>query len=78
MASIQKEHYFYEGKKSKKSGAGPGILVVEGKYRFRLNKVDCRMWKQQFVWMLKYNTHWIPVVWGWLPDKSEVSYKVGY
>ena len=41
-------------------------------------KSCCRMWKQQFVWMLKYNTHWIPVVWGWLPDKTEVSYKVGY
>ena len=24
----------------------------------------------------KHNQHWIPVVWNWLPDKSEVSYKV--
>ena len=41
-------------------------------------KSCCKMWKQQFVWMLKLNSHWIPVVWGWLPDKSEVSYKVGF
>ena len=39
-------------------------------------KSCCKMWKQQFVWMLKYNHHWIPVVFGWLPDKSEISYKV--
>ena len=39
-------------------------------------KSCCKLWKQQFVYMLKYNKHWIPVVWGWLPDKCEVSYKV--
>ena len=39
-------------------------------------KSCCKMWSQQFVWMLKYNHHWIPVVWGWLPDKTETSYKV--
>ena len=26
--------------------------------------------------MLKYRGHWIPCVWGWLPDKTETSYKV--
>ena len=39
-------------------------------------KSCCKMWTQQFVFMLKYNQHWIPVIWGWLPDKSEVFYKV--
>ena len=39
MATCQKSHYFYEGRKSKNNG-NPGILVVEGKYRFRLNKVN--------------------------------------
>ena len=39
-------------------------------------KSCCKLWGQQFVWMLKYNGHWIPVIWGWLPDKSEISYKV--
>ena len=39
-------------------------------------KSSCKMWKQQFIFMLKHNSHWIPVVWGWLPDKTETSYKV--
>ena len=39
-------------------------------------KSCCKLWGQKFVWMLKYNGHWIPVIWGWLPDKSEISYKV--
>ena len=39
-------------------------------------KSICKLWKQQFIWMLKIKGHWIPVVWGWLPDKTEVSYKV--
>ena len=39
-------------------------------------KSSCKLWKQQFIFMLKYKEHWIPVVWGWLPDKSEESYKV--
>ena len=39
-------------------------------------KSICKMWGQLFVWMLKRNSHWIPVVWGWLPDKSLISYKV--
>ena len=39
-------------------------------------KSCCKLWKQQFVFMLKHNGHWIPAVWGWLPDKTEISYKV--
>ena len=39
-------------------------------------KSSCKIWKQQFIFMLKYKGHWIPCVWGWLPDKSETSYKV--
>ena len=34
------------------------------------------LWKQLFIWMVKYSGFWIPVCWAWLPDKSEVSYKV--
>ena len=34
------------------------------------------LWKQLFIWMIKYNGFWIPVVWSWLPDKSAESYKV--
>ena len=34
------------------------------------------LWKQLFIWMIKYEGFWIPVVWSWLPDKSEESYKV--
>ena len=39
MAASQKEYYFYEGRKSKNNG-NPGILVAEGKYRFRVNKAN--------------------------------------
>ena len=39
-------------------------------------KSACTHWKQNFTWMLKISGHWIPVVHGWLPDKSEASYKV--
>ena len=39
-------------------------------------KSCCKLWTQQFVFMLKYEKHWIPVVWSWLPDKTEESYKV--
>ena len=39
-------------------------------------KSCCKMWTQQFVFMLKFNKRWIPAVWGWLPDKTEISYKV--
>ena len=37
MASIEGEHYFYEGRKGK-CETGPGILVVDGKFKFRLNQ----------------------------------------
>ena len=39
MAMIKKDHYFYEGRKGNNND-GPGILVVEGKYKFRLNKAN--------------------------------------
>lgn len=39
-------------------------------------KSSCSLWGQQFIWMIKSKGHWIPVVWSWLPDKTEVSYKV--
>jgi len=40
MATTQKEHYFYPGKKGKTGRSGPGILVVEGKFKFRVNQVN--------------------------------------
>ena len=39
-------------------------------------KSSCSLWTQQFIWMVKLKGYWIPAVWGWLPDKTEVSYKV--
>ena len=36
MASSSTPHYFLPGRKSKNEG--PGILVVHGMYKFRLNK----------------------------------------
>ena len=39
-------------------------------------KSSCRLWRQQYIFMLKYRGHWIPCVWGWLPDKTDVSYKI--
>ena len=39
-------------------------------------KSCAKLWKQQCVFMLKSKKHWIPVVFGWLPDKTEESYKV--
>ena len=39
-------------------------------------KSICKLWGQMFVWCVKRNGHWIPVVWAWLPDKSLESYKV--
>ena len=38
MALIQKEHYFIEGRRGKYGRRGPGILVEEGRYKFRLNQ----------------------------------------
>lgn len=34
------------------------------------------LWKQMFVWMTRFGGFWLPVCWGWLPDKSLQSYKV--
>ena len=39
-------------------------------------KSSCFLWGQSFVWMVKFNGYWIPVVHAWLPDKKEESYKV--
>ena len=39
-------------------------------------KSSCSLWTQQFIWMIKSKGYWVPVVWGWLPDKKETSYKV--
>ena len=39
-------------------------------------KTSSKLWRQQFIFMVKYQGHWIPVIWGWLPDKSVASYKV--
>ena len=41
-------------------------------------KSACTHYKQNFTWMLKMNGYWIPVVHGWLPDKTQTSYKVNY
>ena len=38
-------------------------------------KSSCSLWRQMFVWMVKDRGYWIPVVFAWLPDKSETSYK---
>jgi hypothetical protein len=38
MSSTKREHYFLPGRKSK--NGGPGILVVEGQYKFRKNKAN--------------------------------------
>ena len=38
MASSSTPHYFLPGRKSKNEG--PGILVVHGMYKFRLNNLD--------------------------------------
>ena len=39
-------------------------------------KSCCKLWGQSFIWMVKQRGYWVPVVWGWLPDKSEIYYKV--
>ena len=39
-------------------------------------KSSCKLWKQNFILMVKYCGIWIPVCWGWLPDKKEKSYKM--
>ena len=39
-------------------------------------KSSCSLWGQQFIWMVKRKGYWTPVVWGWLPDKTDISYRV--
>ena len=39
-------------------------------------KSSCRQWKQQFIFMLKVCKHWIPILWGWLRDKTDAFYGV--
>ena len=39
-------------------------------------KSNCFLWAQQFRWSAKISGYWIPIIWGWLPDKSLTSYKV--
>ena len=33
-------------------------------------KSSCKLFKQNFVWMVKIYGHWIPIIHGWLPDKK--------
>ena len=40
MASSQIEHYFHEGRKGKSGRNGPGILIIEGKYKYCVNQVN--------------------------------------
>ena len=39
-------------------------------------KSSCKIWGQSFIWMVKQRSYWVPVCWGWLPDKTSISYKV--
>ena len=34
------------------------------------------LWKQLFIWMIKFEGFWIPVAWAWLPDKTLQSYNL--
>ena len=40
MAATKTEYYFYPGRNGKTGNSGPGILVVDGKYKFRVNQVN--------------------------------------
>ena len=40
MSFSKVEHYFYPGRKGKTGRVGPGILVVEGRFKFRVNQVN--------------------------------------
>ena len=52
MSSAKIEHYFHDGKNSCKNGkTGPGILVVEGKYKLRMNKCN----KEPFIDTIVYS-----------------------
>ena len=39
-------------------------------------KSSPKLWTQQFIWMTKSKGYWTPCAFGWLPDKTEMSYKV--
>ena len=39
-------------------------------------KSCCSLWKQQFILMIKDRGVWLPIAFGWLPDKSETSYRI--
>ena len=40
MASSHQEYCFHEGRKQKSDRKGPGILIVEEKYKFCINQVN--------------------------------------
>ena len=40
MAATKTEYYFYPGRNGKTGNSGPCILVVDGKYKFRVNQVN--------------------------------------
>ena len=39
-------------------------------------KAMTKKWKQLFVFMVNYNGSFLPVAFGWLPDKTALSYHV--
>ena len=39
-------------------------------------KASTKHWKQLFVMLLNFNGTWLPVCFGWLPDKSLISYQL--
>ena len=39
-------------------------------------KASTKRWKQLFVMLCNYNGTWIPICFGWLPDKSLLSYQL--
>ena len=40
MAATKTEYYFYPGRNGITGNDGPGILVVDGKYKFRVNQMN--------------------------------------
>ena len=39
-------------------------------------KAASKQWKQVFVMLCNYGNTWLPMAFGWLPDKSYASYKI--
>ena len=39
-------------------------------------KASTKRWKQLFVMLCNYDGTWIPIAFGWLPDKSLLSYQI--